>query len=181
VLAQRLHQLERLGIVETTAKAHGRGHRYLLTTSGDDLFKVCQVLGEWGARWLEIAPENIDPYVALWSMCNALRRDRLPARRVVIRLDFTGFRPHERYWLLLEHGEGEICKTYPGVDEDLFITAEADAFVRWHAGQLSWVEATRDARIQLHGPSWLIRAFPTWNGRSMFAHIKPDNAAVAPR
>ncbi len=35
-------------------------------------------------------------------MCNGLRRDRLPDQRVVIRFDFTGFRPHERYWLLLE-------------------------------------------------------------------------------
>ncbi|MGH9212259.1 MAG: winged helix-turn-helix transcriptional regulator [Acidimicrobiales bacterium] len=51
----RLKQLERLGIVEVIPKAQGRGHRYLLTTSGDDLFKVCETLGEWGARWLEIA------------------------------------------------------------------------------------------------------------------------------
>ena len=156
----------------------GRGHRYQLTSSGHDLFKVCETLGEWGARWLEIAPENLDPFVALWSMCNALRRDRLPDQRVVIRLDFTGFRPHERYWLLLEHGEAEICKTYAGLDEDLYITADAEAFVKWHAGQLSWAEATRDSRIQLDGPSWLVRAFPTWNGRSMFAHIKPDAAAA---
>jgi len=178
MLAQRLKQLERLGIVESAPKAHGRGHRYQLTSSGHDLFKVCETLGEWGARWLEIAPENLDPYVALWSMCNALRPDRLPNRRVVVRLDFTGFRPHERYWLLLEHGEAEVCKTYAGLDEDLYITADAEAFVKWHAGQLSWAEATRDSRIQLDGPSWLIRAFPTWNGRSMFAHIKPDAAAA---
>jgi DNA-binding HxlR family transcriptional regulator len=142
MLTQRLKQLERLGIVESAPKAHGRGHRYQLTSSGHDLFKVCETLGEWGARWLEIAPENLDPYVALWSMCNALRRDRLPDQRVVIRLDFTGFRPHERYWLLLEHREAEICKTYPGLDEDLYITADAEAFVKWHAGQLSWAEAT---------------------------------------
>jgi hypothetical protein len=50
--------------------------------------------------------------------------------------------------------------------------------VKWHAGQLSWAEAIRDSRIELHGPSWLVRAFPTWNGRSMFAHIKPDAAAA---
>src|SRR5499427_7770161 len=85
LLTQRLNQLERLGIVESAPKAHGRGHRYQLTSSGHDLFKVCQALGEWGARWLEIAPENLDPFVALWSMCNALRRDRLPNRRIVIR------------------------------------------------------------------------------------------------
>ena len=47
------------------------------------------------------------------------------------------------------------------------------AFVKWHAGQLSWTEPTRDRRIQLHGPSSLVRAFPTWNARSAFAQIKP--------
>ena len=105
LLTQRLKQLERLGIVESTPKAQGRGHRYQLTSAGHDLFTVCESLGEWGARWLEIAPEDLDPYVALWSMCNALRRDRLPDRRVVVQFDFTGFRAE-----LLEYGawEGDL-------------------------------------------------------------------------
>ena len=173
LLSQRLKHLERLGIVESAAKLDGRGRHYELTRAGHDLFTVCRSLGEWGAHWLEIAPEHLDPFVALWSMCNMLRRDRLPERRVVIRFDFTGRQRAERYWLLIEHGEPEICKTCPGLDEDLYITAEAEAFVKWHAGQQTWAEATRDGRIQLHGPSWLVRAFPTWNARSAFAHIKP--------
>ncbi|WP_197703222.1 winged helix-turn-helix transcriptional regulator [Sulfurifustis variabilis] len=179
LLSQRLKQLERLGIVESASKPDGRGHHYELTPSGRDLFKVCVSLGEWGARWLEIAPENLDPFVALWSMCNALRRDRLPDRRVVIQFNFTGRPRPERYWLLIEKGDTEICKTYPGLDEDLFVTAEAEAFVKWHAGQLSWAAAVGNRRIQLHGPSWLVRAFPTWNARSMFAHIKPASASAA--
>jgi DNA-binding HxlR family transcriptional regulator len=195
LLSQRLKQLERLGVVESAPKPDGRGRQYELTPAGHDLFKVCQSLGEWGARWLEIAPENLDPFVALWSMCNALRRDRLPDRRVVIRFDFlarrsasrdvstearsakveggTGRPRRERYWLLIELGDTEICKTYPGLDEDLYITAEAEAFVKWHAGQLTWAQATREGRIQLDGLPSLVRAFPTWNARSMFAHIRP--------
>ena len=173
LLSQRLKQLERLAIVESGPKPDGRGCHYELTAAGRDLFKVCASLGEWGARWLEIAPMHLDPFVALWSMCNALRRDRLPDRRVVIRFDFTGRPRNERYWLLIEHGDTEICKTYPGLDEDLYITAEAEAFVKWHAGQLTWAEATRTRRIQLDGLSWIVRAFPTWNARSMFAHIRP--------
>jgi hypothetical protein len=137
------------------------------------LFKVCVSLGEWGARWLEIAPENLDPFVALWSMCNALRRDQLPARRVVIRFDFTGRPQRERYWLLIELGDTEICKTRPAIDEDLYITADAEAFVKWHAGQLTWARAIHDGRIQIDGAPSLVRAFPTWNARSMFAHIRP--------
>ena len=184
LLSQRLKQLERLGVVKSAPKPDGRGHHYELTSAGHDLFTVCQSLGEWGARWLEIAPENLDPFVALWSMCNALRRDRLPDRRVVIRFDFlahrsasreggTGRQRRERYWLLIELGDTEICKTYPGLDEDLYITAEAEAFVKWHAGQLTWAQATREGRIQLDGSPSLVRAFPTWNARSMFAHIRP--------
>jgi DNA-binding HxlR family transcriptional regulator len=184
LLSQRLKQLERIGVVESAPKTDGRGHHYNLTSAGHELFTVCQSLGEWGARWLEIAPENLDPFVALWSMCHALRRDRLPDRRVVIRFDFVvrgrtprdggSGRPRcERYWLLIELGDAEICKTCPGHDEDLFITAEAEAFVKWHAGQLTWAQALRDGSIQLDGLSSLVRAFPTWNGRSMFAHVKP--------
>jgi DNA-binding HxlR family transcriptional regulator len=173
LLAQRLKQLERLGVVRAAPKPVGRGHRYQLTSAGHELFAVCEALGGWGARWLEIAPENLDPFVALWSMCHALRRDRLPDRRVVIRFDFTGRLRRERYWLLIELGDTEICKTSPGLGDDLCITAEAEAFVKWHAGQLSWAQAVRENRIQVDGPWSLVRAFPTWNGRSMFAPISP--------
>jgi hypothetical protein len=110
-------------------------------------------------------------------MCNALRRDRLPDRRVVIRFDFTGRPRRERYWLLIERGDTEICKTSPGLDEDLRITAEAEAFVKWHAGQLTWAQVIREDRIHLEGTSSLVRAFPTWNARSMFVHISPVSRA----
>src|SRR5687767_4709826 len=173
LLSERLKQLKQLGIVESSPKPGARGHHYKLTSSGHDLFKVCQSLGEWGARWLEIAPHNLDPFVALWSMCNALRRERLPDRRVVIRFEFSGRARRERYWLLIERGDTEICRTSPGLDEDLCITAEAEAFVKWHAGQLAWAQATREGRIRLEGPPSLIRAFPTWNARSMFASVTP--------
>ena len=177
LLSQRLRELERLGVVESARKPDGRGRHYELTSAGHGLFTVCQALGEWGARWLEIAPEHLDPFVALWSMCNALRRDRLPDRRVVIRFDFTGRPRRERYWLLIELGDTEICKTYPGLDEDLYVTAEAGAFVKWHAGQLSWAQATADGRIRIDGLPSLARAFPTWNARSSFARIRPASGS----
>jgi len=178
MLSQRLKQLERVGVIESAPKPNERGKHYKLTSAGHELFTVCKSLGEWGARWLEIAPENLDPFVALWSMCNALRRERLPDRRVVIRFEFTGRPRRERYWLLIERGDTEICKTSPGLDEDLYITAEAEAFVRWHAGQLTWAQATRGDHIQLEGLPSLVRAFPTWNARSMFAHIRPVSRHV---
>ena len=58
MLSQQLKQLERLGVVESTPKPGGRGRTYKLTPSGRELYRVCESLGEWGARWLEIAPRT---------------------------------------------------------------------------------------------------------------------------
>jgi DNA-binding HxlR family transcriptional regulator len=81
LLAQRLKQLERLGIVESAPKPDGRGRHYQLTTAGHGLFKVCVSLGEWGAAWLEIAPEHLAP---LWpcgrcATCSAETGSRIDA------------------------------------------------------------------------------------------------------
>src|SRR6185295_6941980 len=43
----------------------------------------------------------------------------------------------------------ELTSAGHDLDEDLYITAEAEAFVKWHAGQLTWAQAIRDGRIQL--------------------------------
>ena len=110
LLTQRLKQLERLGIVESAPKPQGRGHRYQLTSSGHDLFKVCESLGEWGASVARDRPG--EPRSVRGTVVDVQRSPTGPTSgaRVVIRFDFTGFRPHDRYWLLLERGEVEICK-----------------------------------------------------------------------
>ena len=51
----------------------------------------------------------------------------------------------QRHKVPIEQGDTEIARTYPGLlTEDLYITAEAEAFVKWHTGQLaaSWAKAT---------------------------------------
>lgn len=173
LLAGRLALLERHGIIERHQLDRGRGYRYLPTEAGRELWKVCVALGEWGARWLEVAPEHLDPYVALWSMCNSLDTERLPDRRVVVRFEFLGLRKKAaRLWLLLEHGRGEVCVRSPG-EEDLTVRADPERFVRRHMGNLSWAEAVADGAIRVEGPRHLARAFPTWNNRSPFAHVEP--------
>ena len=171
-----MKHLELLGR-QVVTQADGRGHDYEITSAGHDLLTVFQSLGEWGASGSDCT-QNLDP------LCSGVYVQRGSARPAPDRpsspLRFTGAR-ERRYWLLIELGETEICKTYPGLDEDLYITAEAEAFVKWHAGQLTWAQATREGRIQLDGLPSLVRAFPTWNARSMFAHIRPvSRTATSP-
>jgi DNA-binding HxlR family transcriptional regulator len=179
LLTQRLKQLERFGIISRIANPAGRGWIYEPTQAGKEFWDVCEALGTWGGRWLEVAPEHLDPYVALWSMCNALDTERLPSSRTVVRLDFTNLKRNNRFWLLLENGSGEVCVKHPGFDEDLVVVADAEWFVKWHMGWIPWSRAVRAGRITISGPPALRRAFPTWNRLSHFAHVKPV-AGVTP-
>ena len=177
LLAQRLRQLERFGIIERIPAKNGRGPRYILTESGEELSDVCVTLGEWGARWLELAPEHLDPSMALWSWCQGyINTSGLPTRRVVVRFDFMQ-RPKRTLWVLFENGRGEVCQKHPGFEEDVVVTADPEWFVKWHMGRVSWLQAVREGHITVEGPRDLARALPTWNARSRFQAIKPRFAA----
>jgi DNA-binding HxlR family transcriptional regulator len=52
LLAQRLRQLERVGIIEAVPIEGGRGNTYHLTQAGKDLEPVIMVMGEWAIRWI---------------------------------------------------------------------------------------------------------------------------------
>src|SRR5215212_5275806 len=88
LLTERLAQLERLEVVGRRPNPDRRGWIYELTEAGQELAPVCQALGNWGARWLEAAPTNLDAAVLLWAIAKSMDRDRLPQQRVVIRFDF---------------------------------------------------------------------------------------------
>jgi len=165
MLLKRLDELERAGVIESRRKPDGRGHVYRLTEAGADLAGVINGLAAWGERWVEVTTERSDPGFALWAWCRVqLDRNALPAGRVVVALVFPDEAPtNRRYWLLVEHGEAEVCYSDPGGEADLTVEARSLAFVDWHRGERSWRDVLRSGDITLTGPSWLRRSFPTWN------------------
>src|SRR3546814_11257659 len=63
---------------------------------------------------------------ALWAWCQAqLDRAKLPPARLVIAFSFPDQPPGNRfYWLLVEHGDAEVCYSDPGGEPDLYVEAE---------------------------------------------------------
>jgi hypothetical protein len=125
-------------------------------------------LGGWGTRWADITSEHTDPGFALWAWVQVqLNREALPNGRVVVSFTFPD-QPsgNRRYWLLIEHGSAEVCYSEPGGPADVEITAESRAFIDWHRGALSWMDAVRSGRITASGRRALVRAVPTWNLRA---------------
>ena len=123
MLIKRLDELERAGVIESSPKADGRGHRYRLTEAGADLAGVIGGLAAWGERWLEVTTEHSDPGFALWAWCQLqMDRSTLPAGRLIVSLIFPDERPtNRRYWILIHGGDAELCYGDPGGQPDLVV------------------------------------------------------------
>jgi DNA-binding HxlR family transcriptional regulator len=172
LLAERLRRLERAGVVLSKPNAGGRGRRYDLTVAGRELAQVCLELGTWGARWLDLAPEDYDPGVVLWAWKKRLIPQRLPGRRVVVRFDLKD-RPKQRFWLLVERDRIELCMKDPGFETELVVATDSVTLTRVHAGRLGLREAQRAGSWSMEGPRDLVKAFPTWGGLSYYATVGP--------
>ena len=173
LLVTRLRELQRAGVVETTPNPTGRGFRYHPTDAGRDLGGVMAALGTWGERWMELAPEHLDPGVVLHAWCSwYLVTERLPGHRVVVRFDFPGLtKKGGVLWIIFGVESAEVCRKDPSFEIDLYVEADPRALAEWHLGRIEWIDAIEDGRISVLGPSDLARALPTWNRRSAAARV----------
>jgi len=171
LLTTRLRELERLGIVSMKPREVGRGFVYELTETGRDLGGVLDALGRWGETWLNVAPEHADPGYLLNAWCRTyLAVDLLPDRRVVVRFDFDDLPGrNSSLWMILDRDHPEVCRQFPGFDEDLVVAADSVALAEWHLGRIEWVVALSQGRSRVSGSRSLAKALPTWNRRSFWA------------
>ncbi|MGY1671123.1 winged helix-turn-helix transcriptional regulator [Geodermatophilus sp. SYSU D00710] len=171
VLAQRLHTLERDGVVER--RRSGRTTEYTLTRMGRELDDVCAALGRWGARWREVAPGDHDPYLALWILARLIDPASLPRPRVVVRFDVRRSRAPHHLWLLLDRTGNEVCVETPGFPDDGVVATDVASLVRWCAGRLGLAAALESRQMVLAGPPWLERELTRWGGLSPYAGVEP--------
>jgi len=172
LLSKRLRELERAGVLEIRAKSDGPGSTYEPTQAGLELAEVMLALHDWGSKWAELKPEHAHPGVVLWAWVSFwLDHDQLPRRRVVVRFEYPELAgPAPRGWVLIEHGDAEVCMKHPGGEEDLVVVIHDPlAFARWHLGTLEWRSALRSGAIEVQGSRTLARALPTWNRRAWAA------------
>lgn len=177
LLTRRLRELSRLGVIDLRPNPGGRGHLYFLTPAGQELKEVTMALGTWGARWIELAPADYDAGVVLWAICRLASAEALPRQRRTVRFELTG-RKRERYWVVFQRPEAEVCLKPPGFDEDLVVTTTAEWLTKWHAGLISWEAALRQGLIHLEGTPSVAQALPKWAPLSAFARIRPVAAAT---
>lgn len=173
LLTQRLRLLERNGVLVRTAKDRGRGATYDLTEMGHALGPVCDALGQWGARWLEIEPRHLDPAYILWATIKLVDVDALPAGTTTVRLRLTDH-PNSAYWMLLRRPQPELCTRSLGLAEDLLCEIDSGTLVDLHLRRITYPQAISARRLRFHGPPELQHRFVHWFKSSPFADYLPE-------
>jgi DNA-binding HxlR family transcriptional regulator len=185
LLAKRLRDLEKAGVIGTEPLPGGRGSRYRLTDAGRELSSVVDALGAWGQRWTaRVRRDTLDARFLMWNMRRRIALDRLPARRIVVRFHFTAVpaaqRAHTMFWLLLEPTQADLCVEDPGYEVDLYVEADLAAMALVWLGETTVQHAITRGSLRLSGPRELTRAFPTWLMLSRFAAVPRRSEPPSP-
>lgn len=170
LLSQRLGMLERHGIVRRTPKRAGRGSEFELTEQGRELKDVCDAMGRWGARWLDVEPHHVEADYVLWATSKLVETANLPRGRVVIRFDLKDG-PKRRFWMILQE-RPEVCSTAPGFPEDLIVKTDSGCLADLNLRRVTLARAKEDGRFVIEGPPGLARQFARWFRPSPFAHVR---------
>jgi DNA-binding HxlR family transcriptional regulator len=182
LLSQRLKELETSGIVERRT-GEGNKTEYHLSQAGLELRPIIEALGFWGARWMpgRLTPEDYDPSLLMWDIHRNLDLDRLPRdRRIVVEFNLRGAEPQfRRWWLVVDHGEVDVCLKDPGYEVDLYVTTGLRALVEVWMGRQSIDAAVRAGNLVFEGQRTLAAGFRKSLKLSAFARAQLP-AAIAP-
>lgn len=152
LLAKRLRQLERAGIVDHV------GGEYVLTPAGRELEPVVFGIGAWGARWAFEDPrvEELDAELLVWWMHGRLDTSGLSGLRHVLQVGFTD--DPRSWWIVVERGQASVCTSDPGYGVDLTLSGSvADTYRVW-MGRRSLASALRDGSLTVTGErAWTSR------------------------
>lgn len=172
LLAKRLRQLERAGIVERLDGG------YQLTEAGEDLRSVVFGLGAWGARWQFGEPREteLDPELLMWWMHDRLDFSVFPDRRIVLEFEFPSQR--RRIWIVNDAAGPSVCTVDPGFEVDVVARADLAALYEVWLGRRELRTALRDGAIELLGQPALVRRVPRLLLRSPVAEIVADATAA---
>jgi DNA-binding HxlR family transcriptional regulator len=163
LLADRLRRLQKAGVLERRGGPRGKPTEYRLSPAGQELQRLIDVLGEWGARWAfgDPRPNELDPIILLWWMRRRVAPDRIPRRRILIEFDFHGG-PKQKYWLLIEPTDVSVCLKHPGFEVDVIVTADITTFYRVWLGHTAMTDALREQKVRLDGIPSDLRTFSQW-------------------
>ena len=171
LLAQRLRELERRGLMQHEATGPGHAGAYRLTPAGQALTPIVWAIGAWAAEWTfgDPSDEQCDGLTLIWRTHQMAVPAKLPENRTVVHLVLTG-PGGAQGWLDIQGRGITVCKDDQGMAVDLALEADTAQMHRWLIGRVPFRDLLANGHARFLGPSRLAKAFPTWFDTSLFAH-----------
>jgi DNA-binding HxlR family transcriptional regulator len=179
LLAKRLQTLVETGIIERRPTLDGHGWEYCPTRACEDLRPVIESIGHWGQRWVRsmLTRDELDPGALMWYIHRHFVAEHLPQRRIVIYIELTDVKRMKHWWLVVENRKIDLCLDDPGYEADISLFTDLLTLAQIYMGDLSLERAQSKGKIQLEGPSALLRGMSSWFARSRFVNDNPLPAA----
>ena len=171
LLAQRLRELERRGLMTHEASQRGQPGVYVLTPAGQALTPIVWAMGHWAAEWMfgDPSDEHCDGLSLIWRTHQYAIPAKLPETRTVVHLVLTGAGGAQG-WLDIKRPGITVCKDDQGLPVDLALEADTAQMHRWLIGLVSFRDLVANRHARFLGPSRLAKAFPTWFDTTVFTH-----------
>lgn len=163
VLSGRLKQIEANGLA-TKKGGGGQQATYHLTPSGRETRPIIFFLGRWGLKWAErnIRSDQIDVGGAMWDLHRTMKVGELPDGETVFSFTLTDLAEHNRWWIVANGHEIDLCDHDPGKDVDLYVHAPLTTLIGIWMDEASIDEEVREERVVLTGNAQLVRTARLW-------------------
>jgi DNA-binding HxlR family transcriptional regulator len=176
LLAKRLKEMQESGLLERVESPATGSIDYIRTEKAGELDPILQGLAKWAQRHIkaEIALEDRDADILMWTLQRRIIAEELPRRRNVVRFNFSdATSPASTYWLISKPGETiELCASDPGFDVDLYVETEVAVMTGIYLGRRTFDREIEDGRFFMSGDQRLAHTIKRWLKISIYADVE---------
>ena len=181
LLTKRLKEMQENGLIERVEDPATGSIDYIRTEKAAELDTIRHGWARWAQRHIkaEIALEDRDADVLMWTLQKRIIADELPQKRVVVRFNFSdATSPASTYWLIARPNEPiELCVSEPGFDVDLYIETGVSVMTGIYLGRRTLDHEIDEGRFFMSGEARLARTIKRWLKLSVYADT--EGIAVA--
>ncbi|AZQ65935.1 transcriptional regulator [Silicimonas algicola] len=170
LLSMRLRELAEAGLIERRGRKGATS--YHLTPAGEALRPVIVGMGEWAHRWIESSASlaNLDPSLLMWDIRRNLQPEPMPVRRAVVQFLYKNLPAgKDKWWLIVDEGNVDLCYSDPGFDVDLYVATDLRTMTAIWMGFAAIKAEVEARRVFLEGDERLAATVSKWLGYSPFA------------
>ena len=176
LLTRRLKEMQDNGLVERIKDTATGNINYIRTDKASELDPILQGLARWAQRHIEaeVALEDRDADVLMWTLRSRIVLEELPRQRVVIRFNFSdATSPASTYWLISKPGEPiELCASDPGFDVDLYVESAVAVMTGIYLGRRNMAREIEEGRLFMSGDARLSKTVDRWLKISIYADVE---------